>query len=243
MARLIDQDFARLGVFLNQYTLSETLKSKTREQLIRRGHKHNLAALQVWAISEHLANNGGLKIKSTEVTPGSQQLDQISESFSDITSGFFAALHGLYKPAYMSLRSAVETFTRGVAGLYSTEAATTTSVYRLFELAKICDAFSGSAKPHFDKLYNQYVQLCGFAHTSTPAHMIRNHAMSSFPKQDIDHLRMWVRHHESTIQAILSILLFSNRAIYNRSSPQVQDVYDEVIHRDARLFALGAPQK
>lgn len=243
MARLIDQDFARLGVFLDQYTLSETLKSKTREQLIRRGHRHNLAALQIWAIAEHLANNEGLKIIRAEAAPGSQQLDQMSESFSDITSGFFAALHGLYKPAYMSLRSAVETFTRGIAGLYSAEAATTTSVYRLFELAKSCDAFSGIAKPHFDKLHDQYVQLCGFAHTASPAHMIRNHAMSNFPKQDIEHLRMWVRHHESTIQAILSILLFSNRDLYNRSSPQAQDVYDEVIPRDARLFALGAPKK
>lgn len=241
MARLIDQDFGRLAAFLNQYTLSETLKSKSREQLIRRGHKHCLAALQWWAIADQLAINEGFLIKDVRVNPATPQLDQLSESFSDVTSSFFAALHGLYKPAHMSLRSAVETFTRGIAGLYSVEATNTTNVYRMFELARDCDAFSNLAKPHFDSLHQQYIQLCGFTHTAMPVHMIKNHAMSNFPKQDIEHLREWVRHFEATIRAILSILLFSNRGLYLMASPQAQDVYEEVVPKEVRLFALGAP--
>ena len=241
MARLADQDFIRLEAFLKQYTLSEVLSSKTREQLIKRGHKHCLAALQIWSIAEQLAIEKQLHIKSIQLNTGTPQLEQISECFSDITSSFFAAIHGLYKPAQMSLRSAIETFIRGIAGLYFQEAASTTSVYRLFELARTCDAFSSSAAAHFQGLHQQYVQLCGFTHSTTSAHMVRNHAMSNFPKQDIDSLRIWVRHYEATIKALLSVLVFSDQSLYLKATPYAQDIYDEVIPREVRLFVLGAP--
>lgn len=241
MARLIDQDFAKLEIFLNQYTLSENLKFKVREQLIKRGHKHCLAALQIWATFEYLANNEGLEIKGIPIKPATSQLEQISESFSEITSSFFTALHGLYKPAHMSLRSSIETFTRGVAGLHSIEALSTTNVYQLFDLAGECDAFSGLAKPHFQKLHQQYVQLCGFTHSATNAHMAKNHAISNFPKQDTENFRVFIRNFEVTVNSILSILLFSNKSLYLKAPPQVQDIYQEVISKDARLFSLGAP--
>jgi hypothetical protein len=241
MARLIDHDFSRLEVFLDNYTLSDVLKSKVREQLIRRGHKYCLSALQIWAIAEQLASIGVLHVNGTPLKQATPQLDQIAESFSDLTSALFAALHGLYKPAHMSLRSAIETFVRGITGLYSVEAAGTTSVYRLFELARVCVAFSKNAAPHFEVLYQQYVQLCGFTHSATSAHMVKNHAISSFPKQDIESLRNWVRHNEVTIKAMLSVLVFANKSLYLNASPQAQDVYEETIPREARLFALGAP--
>lgn len=241
MARLADQDFIRLSAFLNEYTLADVLQSKTREQLIKRGHKHCLAAMQIWAITEQLARNGQLTIRQLRLREATPQFEQISETFSDLTSSFFAAIHGLYKPAHMSLRSAIETFIRGMAGLYSAEAATTTSVYRLFELSRGYEIFSGSATSHFHVLRLQYGELCGFTHSATPAHMAKNYALSNFPKQDIETLRIWVRHQESVIKAMLAIFVFSNRSLYLNVSPQAQDVYEEVVPKDARLFALGAP--
>lgn len=240
MARLVDQDFIRLRAFLNEYALTDVLQSKTREQLIKRGHKHCLAALQVWAIAGHLTRSGQLTFQQILLKEATPQFEQISETFSDVTSSFFTAIHGLYKPAHMLLRSAIETFIRGMSGLFSGEAATTTSVYRLFELARDCEIFSGSAAPHFQVLHQQYVQLCEFTHSATPAHMAKNHALSSFPKQDIETLRIWVRHQESVIKAMLAIFVFSNRLLYLNATPLAQDVYEEVVPRDARLFALGA---
>lgn len=240
MARLVDQDFIRLSVFLNQYTLKDVLQSKSREQLIKRAHKCCLAALQIWAIAEQLTLSGQLSLRQLPLNKATPQFEQISESFSDLTSSFFAAIHGLYKPAHMSLRSALETFVRGIAGLYSEEAVTTTSVYRLFELARGCEIFSGPTAPHFHILHQQYGQLCGFTHSATSAHMAKNYALSTFPKQDIETLRVWVRHQESVIKAMLAIFVFSNRSLYLNASPQAQDVYEEVVPRDARLFALGA---
>lgn len=241
MSRLVDQDFARLEVFLDQYTLSGSLKSNIRKQIIKRGHKYCLASLQMWAIAEQLAKDKELLLAGIKVSATSIHLGQISECFSDITSSFFSVLHGLYKPAHMSLRSAAESFTRGVVGLYSAKEADTTSVYRLFQFAKGCDAFTGRAKVHFDELHQHYVELCKFTHSATPAHMIKNHAMSNFPKHEIEPLRVWIRHHEDTIRAILSILVIANRNLYLDASPKAQDTYEDVVPSEIRLFALGAP--
>lgn len=243
MARLIDQDYGRLSVFLNQYTLSEALDSKSREQLIKRGHKYCLAALQIWATAEQLAHNNQLIFNGLPLEQGSRHFEQFSESFSDLTSSFFAAIHGLYKPAHMALRSAIETSIRSMIGLYSQEAATTTSVYRLFELARACAIFSGPAAQYFNVLHQQYGQLCGFTHSSTPAHMAKNYALSSFPKQDIEALRIFVRNQTSVIKAMLAIYVLTNKSLYLGSSHQAQDIYEEVLPKDARLFALGAPAK
>jgi hypothetical protein len=195
----------------------------------------------LWAIADQLAKTKALKIASATVKPTSPQFDQLSECFSDITSSFFSAIHGLYKPANMSLRSAIETFTRSLAGLYSVEAASTTSIYRLFELARDCEPFSSAAKSHYDILHQQYAELCKYTHSATPAHMVKNHAMSNFPKQEIEPMRIWVRHYEATLRSIASILLYANKALYLSASPQSQDVYEEIIQKEVRLFVLGAP--
>jgi hypothetical protein len=243
MARLIDQDFARLQIYLNEYSLADTLNSKAREQLIKRAHKNCLASLQLWAIAEHLISTRSFFILGTKVKPESVHIDLFSECFSDITSSFFSSLHGLYKPANMSLRSAIETFVRSIAGLYSKEAETTTSVYTLFELAKSCKPFLGASQTSFDVLHQQYILLCDHTHSATSAHMIQNHAMSNFPKQDINKLKTWVRHYELTINAILSICIFANPKLFLNAPPKAQDIYEAVIAKGPRLYALGSPQK
>jgi hypothetical protein len=243
MSRLLERDFERLVTFLSQYSLAETLTSKTRQQLVRRGHKFTLAALQMWASADQLAQAGQLKIFGFKLANNSPHFDQFAESFSDLTSAYFAALHSLYKPAHMSLRSAIETFVRGLTGLDSAEAASTKNVYRLFEIASGAQVFKESAKVHFDRIHQEYVELCGYTHSSTPAHMVKNYAVSNFPRQDIENLRLWVRHCETVIKAMLAILVFANRSLYLNASPNAQDVYDDTISKDARLFALGASAK
>lgn len=241
MSRLGDQDFQRLKEYLQSYSLSNTLDSAARAALVRRAHRHNLAALQMWAALERAASEGQLTIGGVPVQEGSEQFAQISESFSDLTSGLFLAIHGTYKPAHMSLRSASESFTRGLASITSAEALNTTSIYRLFEIAKTTAVFTGRGKPHFETLHQQYSLLCAHTH-SDRAHLIRNHAMSSFPRHDIDKLREWVRALEKICISIISVLVFANRQLYLSAPPKAQDVYEETLPAEPRLFALGAPE-
>jgi hypothetical protein len=240
MSRLLEQDFEKLVVYLNQYTLADLLTSNIRNQLIKKSHKYCLTALQLWSIVELKTKTDSLLIGKLKIDPLSSQFDLLSECFSDITSSFFAALHGLYKPANMSLRSAIETFIRGISGLSVREAETTKNVYRAFEIAKKCDPFLGAAKPYFETIHQQYALLCGFTHTTTKAHMVKNHALLNFAKQDTEQLKVWLKHYEITITAILSILIYSNSELYLNSPTTAQDLYEETVKKDVRLFVLGS---
>ena len=241
MARLVDEDFGRLKLYIESYSLSGSLTSHPREQLIRRAHKHSLAALQMWAIATHLSETGSLVVHQVQMVKNSPQYEQLSEAFSVSSRVAFrvpartpqACLHGVTQ-RNRDLRSE----SRGAS---SAEAMTTTSVYRLFELASAASPFTGQGKIYFDTLHQQYGELSGHTHSATNAHMVKNHAMSTFPKLESEHLREWVRRNQAITVALLSILTFSNRALYLAASPKAQDVYEEVMPKPPRLFALGAP--
>lgn len=239
MSRFLDQDFEKLILYIKGYSLTDALSSKVRISQIKRAHKYCLSALQAWSVMEQKGKADKLQISNINIDAKELPFDLLSECFSDIVSSFFAALHGLYKPANMSLRSSIETFTKGISSLHSTEASTTKSVYRIFEIAKTCDTFSNASEKYFNTVHQQYALLCNFTHTSTKAHMVGNHALTNFTKQDNEQLKVWVSHYEATIKAMLSILILSNSRIYLDTPPKAQDIYEETVPKEVRLNALG----
>jgi hypothetical protein len=238
--RFVQQDFARLQAYLQAYSLSPGLGSKAREDLLKRAHKSSLAALQVWAVVETQATGGALMLLGARVASDSIQYALLSECFSDLTSALFASLHGLYKPANMSLRSAIETFVRGAAGITSEEAATTTSVFRLFDLAEAQPFFRAADSRHFAALRNLYADLCLFAHSATPAHMAKTFALANYPRHDTLQFKEVVKRAEQTAQNILSLMVYGNHDLYLRVPPRARDLLDEVLPSTVRLAALGA---
>jgi hypothetical protein len=239
MIRFVKQDFERLQAYLENYGLSADLGAKAREELLKRAHKSSLAMLQAWGATEGLAAENALLLKGRLVLPTSSHFNQIAEYFSDIVSALFASMHGLYKPAHMSLRSAIETFVRGVAGPFSTEAETTTSVYRLFEIAGNQTPFLGASNAFFIKLHEHYSELCLFTHSATPAHMARNYALATFPKHDTLQMKVFVRHFESIVAASLSALVLANPNVYLNIPPLAREVLDEVLPTPVKISALG----
>lgn len=239
MTRLTDQDYQRLVEFTSAYRVEEIFESKPRTQLIRRAHRHCLAAIQALANIEILSALGCIQFGANQLKVNHFCYHSLQECFSDISSSFYAALHGLNKPAHMALRSAIETSIRALAGIESEEAAQTTSVYKLFELAKGNPLFQSHATRHFDILKSEYNNLCGHTHTATISHMVKHHAMSSFPKLGTEKLKEWVGAYEKSVTAILSMLIINNKKIYLSAKPKAQDVFDEMLPREVRLFALG----
>lgn len=240
MLRVVQQDFARLQTYLQNYSLSPSLGARAREDLLKRVHKCSLAALQVWAVMETQAAGGTFALLRTKIASGSDQYAQLSESFSDLMSALFASLHGLYKPANMSLRSAIETFFRGAAGTTSNEASTTTSVYRLFELAEEQPLFTVGNGVHFSALHQLYSDLCLFTHSATPAHMARTFALANYPRHDTAQFKEVVRRSEQIVLHVLAVLVYGNHGLYLQVPPRAQDLLDEVLPAAVRLTALGA---
>lgn len=239
MIRFVKQDFDRLSSYIDDYSISSDLGAKVRHELLKRLHKNSLAALQVWAIFENYSLNEKLIISNKNIKNDSLEFAMIGECFSDLLSALQACIHGLYKPAHMSLRSGVETFVRGLAGISSEEAKSTTSVYRLFEISADELIFKGKSKEHFNKLNAQYGELCLFTHSATPAHMVKNFALANFPKHDTNQMRSFVRYFETIINSILSILIISNRDLYLKIPPVAREVLDEIISSPVKLHALG----
>ncbi len=239
MIRFVKQDYERLQAYLENYSLAADLGAKAREDLLKRVHRHSLAALQILAAMQRLAAADALHLSGQHVAANSLCFFRVAECFSDLISAFFASVHGLYKPAHMSLRSAIENIVRGLAGLSSEEAGATTSVYRLFELAALEDSFKGLGSIHFVKLHEQYGELCLFTHSATPAHMVRTFALANFPKHDTHQLRGFVRHFEFVATASLSLLVLENRDLYLQVPPLARELLDEVLPTPVKIRALG----
>jgi hypothetical protein len=239
MIRFVKQDYERLQRYLENYSLAVDLGAKAREELLKRAHRHSLAALQVLTAAEQLALTDSLVLSGQHVPANSLIFLQVAECFSDLISALFASVHGLYKPAHMSLRSAVENIVRGLAGLSSDEAGATTSVYRLFELAALQAPFKGLGTIHFAKLHEQYGELCLFTHSATPAHMVRTFALANFPKHDTHQLRGFVRHFEFVATASLSLLVLANRNLYLQVPPMARELLDEILPVPVKIRAMG----
>lgn len=239
MSRIADSDWLALNQYIDSYRIPPELGAQARSALLRRAHRHVLAALQVWDCIVRLGESGQGLALGASVERGSEALDFIGEYFSDLAGVMACMLHGLYKPANMQLRSAVESFVRGLSSIYSLEARSTTSVYRLFELAAAQPPFQGASAPDFATLNQVYGDLCLHVHSATLAHRAGVHYVSAHMKHDTSKMREIVVLLDRINRAALSILVRSNGALYTSSSARVRDVLDEVIPTPVRVHALG----
>lgn len=238
MIRFAQADYSRLREYFDAYKFSPGLTGESAVA-VKMIHKNTLSAMQVWAEFRQQIEDGAVDIRLAAIEMDSQSASLINEFFSDVVSSSFAAFHGLYKPAHMTLRSAIEVFVRGLAGAESVTALETTSVFKLFELAGESGLFSGNAAPSFRVLKAEYGELCGFVHTATPGHMARVYAFADFPVTDPARLATFARHHQSVVVASLSILIELNKRMYVGVPSRARDLLDEVIPAGTRLRALG----
>ncbi|MEH6740922.1 MAG: hypothetical protein V7695_20605 [Sulfitobacter sp.] len=93
------------------------------------------------------------------------------EAISDMSHGFFLTCIGLYKPARTSLRSSLENLVRFLLLHKGIDALSITSVYTLFDEAKLTFAGNASQKRRLGLLYSHYKELCKAVHSSSKDHM------------------------------------------------------------------------
>lgn len=238
MSRFAQADYVRLKAYFESYRFSDKLLIEN-EPVAKGVHKNTLCAIQVWAgVSRALAEDG-VVLSGKRLKQGGMQRLLLDEFFSDIVTSAFSAYHGLYKPSHVTLRSAVEVLVRAGAGNLSDEALETKSVYRLFDIAAECGAYSGHKGNHFSDLKACYGELCGYVHTATPGHMGRIYAFADFPAHDQKRLISFASYHKRIVVGALSILIEDNPVLYNSMPPRARDMLEEVLPAGPRLRALG----
>lgn len=238
MIRFAQVDYSRLREYFDAYRFTPDGCAGS-SVAVKNIHRNTLCAMQVWAAFRQEIAGGNFIVDEGSLGAGSEGAILLDEFFSDVVSASFAAFHGLYKPAHMTLRSSIEVLVRGLASVKSDAALETTSVSKLFELAGGTGLFGGSSEIHFHAIKAEYGELCGFVHTATPGHLGRIYAFADFPIMDSTRLSQFARHHQKVIVAVLSIMIELNKRMYVGVPPRARDLLDEVIPAAVRIRALG----
>jgi len=205
--------------------------------MLRRAYKHVLAAVQVWAKLDQMLKDERFRVGG--LVPGPSESEYFLEFFADIVGSFSSMVHGMYKPANILLRSAVENLVRGLAGVLSSEALQTKSVYRLFEIAQNEPAFTGVSATKIAELHVAYGELCLFAHSATSHHRSGSTHVAAYMRHDTARMREYLRFLERVNSLGLGLLVGCDRNLYLGCTGRVRDTLDDVLPTEVRLWVLG----
>lgn len=236
MSRLISNDFIEFSHYLSMYSL-EGAKHSTNAEL-KRAHKYYYSILNLWAQFQYNLNHKGVFVDGYKIEKESALIPFLREAISDIGSGLFCCIHGAYKPAHMSLRSSIENFLRFSSGCFESEALTTTSVHRLFAVAKHTPLFSKNNTYFYSDLKSSYGELCKYTHSASLDYMFGVHALSHFPAIDKKSFESWNRHVESICKVIINSLVLSDPGVYLKAHFKVKEVLDVVLSDEVRVAIL-----
>lgn len=238
MAREIDSDFEKLKVFLESYSLAENLRDAHNLSVVKGAHKSYLPFLQLWAICAAKAKKNDFFFFGQRIAEEGGELPYLRETVSDTGSALFCCLHGAYKPGHMALRSSIENFLRFSVTPFNDKASTTTSVYELFELAKVALPFSQARAIYIGKLRSNYTELCKYTHSASLAHMAGVHALAHFPTFDKRAFDEWLGLARSCIKTMAAVILLGCPRIYHDSHYSSRELLELLVDQDERLLIL-----
>ncbi len=184
MSREINNDFKKLQIFINNYSLAKQSKRQEFYQRIKPMHK-KLFALLTFIVEyeyQHKRNN----------ISSDNSINYFKECASDMGQAFFCWIHGAYKPANLILRSSIETFVRAAAGKEKPEIFLERNVYNVFQIAKETDFFKSElCLKFFQKLHFGYKELCKIVHSDSSEGMEQISALNIFPLFSPDKANMF----------------------------------------------------
>ncbi|MDH4652175.1 hypothetical protein [Pseudomonas sp. BN606] len=240
MSRSTASDFAEFTKYLERYSLEGAASSENVE--LKKAHKCYFSMLNVWAQFNHSLTKGALVIDGETLESESELISYFRESVSDIGNGLFCCIHGAYKPAHMSLRSSIENFIRFSAGFFDSEALTTTSVFRLFAVAKTTKPFFGAREKFLFGLKSDYAELCKFTHSASLDHMSGVHALSHFPVISKEDFESWNYYCLSICKAIAGVIFLSSPPLYLKAHFKSKEIFDQILIDEVRAGILD-PRK
>lgn len=225
--REIRSDFESLEEFVRRYDIAPSIDKADFVSLLRNGHKRLFGLLTF--IAEIESTNSDSKKFSEE------SLRYFAECGSDVSQALFCWMHGAYKPAYLALRSSIETFMKAAVGTEVPALLTEKSMYKLLDIAKASQTCSGLAEPHFSKIKECYAELCGIAHSATAAKFTQVNALRMFPKfEEVDAVEFIARF-VTLVDRFLAVLLAANRgllaAMHFKNRQNVLDTLTQEIKR------------
>ena len=228
MTRETQEDFQELKEFVRQYKIepSEVFISQ-----LRIGHKRLFGLLTF--IAEIESNNDETNKFSDD------SLGYFAEFRSDVSQALFCWIHGAYKPAFLSLRTSIETFIKAAVCTEDPSVLTEKSMYELLELAKGSAACGGLGEAHFHNIKSSYGVLCGIAHSATAAKFTQVNALRMFPKFEEADATQFIRQFNALVDRFIAVLLAFNRDLLPRMHFKNRQNVLDTLTKEIKQSILG----
>jgi hypothetical protein len=228
---------AELISFLEAYSLGKTIASNREFKTLLRSLYKRHHALLVWHTDLH----------AREVWEGNGEKDAtfreyLGEATSDVCQSVLLFAQGLYKPAYLVLRSAIENFIRciGIAG--DQAVLSLSSVFELMAVVRDTRVVRQSTTllAAFDKLRRVYGELCSYVHSSEHEYMSLTAYLGVYPRFNEQNASDFAKVCRDVIVSFCGALtlLFSVR--FRELHHRDMDVIADILPRQVKSELYGA---
>lgn len=207
MSRRLTKDFEKLSSFLCGYNLGTYTARQQQINECKAMHK-KLYGLMIFSAEYSFQN---------KYTYFSKFLEEMS---SDLLLSLFNWIQGMYKPAKLELRCAIENFLKAVLSLSDVAIIQEKSVYEIFDAAKADKHFQTEfGKIRIELLKNDYSTLCRTVH-SDPVQMHSTSALNLLPQYNMDLSIELVNLYIRIVENSLGILYINYPATVDNMHPE-----------------------
>jgi len=178
--RPVDVSFDELSNFLGEYRLATIAQDEKLRADLKSAYRR-YRPLLIW--HHYLSHSAAWE---TNAHRRAAFLDFYTECVSDAAQSILIAYQGMYKPAHLILRSAVENHFKCVGILHGIDVGAITSVFSLIDAVKETAVAKSTraGRNHFQWLRSEYSRLCNHVHTANQLHMAKTNLLGVFPRYD-----------------------------------------------------------
>lgn len=218
-----DHGAAEVVAFLAIYNTKAVSEKPELQRTIRAICKR-FAALLVW--QDHLA--GGVLWRKRRRTVNFRS--HVLECCSDITQATLLSCQGLYKPANLILRSAIENAIKAIGVAHGQNVLSITSTYDLIRSVRKIRLIEDSraASKCYSNLIGKYDELCKFVHTADEQHMSLTAFLHDYPEYDAKRAAYFEATVKTTVVAICGLLALTFpkklRSMHHRHADLIYDM-------------------
>lgn len=205
MSRRLKTDFEELIEFISKYSLKRNIENEKLKIILKSIHK-KYYSLCVFVSEIDLRFETEIKV---------DVLNRIKETCSDISSCMLLFVHGMYKQAYMSLRSSIENFIKAIGCEECPCILEEKNVSTIFHKVKHQKATEiKNSQTELDTVKECYSVLCAYVHTKCLNFMTHIDALNNFPYFDQSRSSDFLEKFNSLVKIYIYIFVVKYRKLF-----------------------------
>jgi hypothetical protein len=233
MSRITDDDYEKLRIFLNNYSLKQNLSYTDYSEKLKQVHK------KLYAFMVYIAEIE--KIDEFKTTFDQNSRCYLREVLSDFIQALFCWCNGVYKSGLLSLRSSIEVFCKVIIGINQKDVYVEKSVYEIFNMAKTDKYLSmDKNKKYYYSIHDDYKKLCEYVHSASDINLDNLGCVGLLPSYRSDKSEQFIDIFIRVICSIIAIMMLSfdslNKSISSSNMQIIKDALSNEMKKE--IFSL-----